>query len=276
MPTYRAGDPPKGIVARATLIIDSFDSPYEVLGLDDVAERTGLSSSSAHRLVTQLVESRWIARLRYGYRLGPRALSFVSTPYTSHLELRSASARPLHSLFLRTGTVVRLTVLDGLDELVLDQFSGRYAPLPTTNIGDRNCPCASISGRTLLSVLSPDSLAHLLNSRRRKCENCGPAHARIETDLAFIRRNGGMFVNRGLHPHDAPVAAAVVDITGLPVAAVSLGGRTGTGSARCLALVSEAVETIARNLGSPVNRHSRADGHRGTLSNDAASSQTSN
>lgn len=68
-----------------------------------------------------------------------------------------------------------------------------------------------------------------------------------------------MFVNRGLHPHDAPVAAAVVDITGLPVAAVSLGGRAGTGSARCLALVSEAVETIARNLGSPVNRHSRAD-----------------
>lgn len=260
MPSYRGDGPPKGVVARATLIIDSFDSPYEVLGLGDVVERTGLSTSSAHRLVTQLVESRWIARLRDGYRLGPRALSFVVNPYVGHRELRSAAARPLHSLLLRTGTVVRLTVLEGLDELVLDQLTGQHTPRPPTNVGDRNCPCASTSGRTLLSVLSPDSLEHLLNSRRRKCASCGPAHARLDSDLATIRRNRGMFVDHFAHPTDgAPVSAAVVDVAGMPIAAVSLGGRTGTSNARYLSIVSETVDTIARQLGSPVNPSSRAD-----------------
>lgn len=258
MPAYRSGDPPKGIVARATLIIDSFDSPYEVLGLTDVVERTGLSSSSAHRLVTQLVESHWIARLRYGYRLGPRALSFVANPYAGHRELRSAAARPLHSLLLRGGSVVRLTVLDGLDELILDQLTSRYTPRPTTNVGDRNCPCASISGRTMLSVLSPDSLAQLLHSRRRNCVDCGPAHARLESDLAVIRRNRGMCVGRGHLANSAP-AAAVVDIIGMPVAAVSISGTAGIPDIRPVSIVSSTAATIARNLSSPREPSPRAD-----------------
>ncbi|CAM3093717.1 helix-turn-helix domain-containing protein [Prescottella defluvii] len=236
-------------MARATLIIDSFDSPHEVLSLIDVMERTGLPSSSSHRIVTQLVDSDWIVRLRCGYRLGPRALSLLVNPRSSHRELRAASSRHLHSLMLRTGMVVRLTILDGADELILDQLSGRWSATPSTTVGDRNCPCATVSGRTLLSVLSPEALTQLLHTRERRCAGCGAAHARLESDLANIRRNDGILAARvGHDPGSAPHVAAVVDVTGVPVAAVSLGGRAGNPEIRHTVLVADAACAITAHL----------------------------
>ena len=71
--TARRETPPS-MVERMTLILDAFPGRTSTLSLEDVARRTRLPRSTAHRILDQLVRARWLEHTEFGYRLGPRAL----------------------------------------------------------------------------------------------------------------------------------------------------------------------------------------------------------
>lgn len=72
---------PRTVTARAMSILASFSQEHPVLGLADISRRTGLSSSTTHRLVSELTEWGALARTgHFQYRIGPmlRRLSTIA------------------------------------------------------------------------------------------------------------------------------------------------------------------------------------------------------
>ncbi|NED69805.1 helix-turn-helix domain-containing protein, partial [Streptomyces sp. SID10244] len=61
---------PLSMVERMTLIMEAFDRPLARLTLDEVTQHTGLPRSTAHRILDQLVQCRWLIHAKTHYSLG--------------------------------------------------------------------------------------------------------------------------------------------------------------------------------------------------------------
>src|SRR6478672_6191231 len=108
---------PPSMVERMTLILGAFDGATPRLTLQEIADRSGLPRSTAHRILDQLVKLRSL-------ELGGLAVA--------HNELREATAPLLHDLHLRTATTVHLAVLDRLDIVYIDKVAGRHGAAVAT------------------------------------------------------------------------------------------------------------------------------------------------
>lgn len=89
--TPRPCELPPSMIGRMTLIIDAFENRSSRLTLEEVAYRTRLPRSTAHRILDQLVGCQWLEHTSYGYRLGPRALGLGGQD-GSRGEIREAAA----------------------------------------------------------------------------------------------------------------------------------------------------------------------------------------
>ncbi|MGW4119620.1 IclR family transcriptional regulator [Nocardia sp. NPDC004711] len=145
---------PSNILDRMTLVLDAFDG-HESLGLTEIVNRTGLPSSSAHRMLDRLVRLRWLHREGRSYSLGIRLVELGSLAV--HQDRVHAAAREhLHHLYRATGMVVHLAVLDGDDVVYLDKIGGRLAPQVPTRIGGRLPAARTALGKALLAYRDHD------------------------------------------------------------------------------------------------------------------------
>ncbi len=81
---------PRTVTARVMAILSAFSQDHPVLGLADIRRRTGLSSSTTHRLAGELTEWGALARTSdMRYRIGPtlRRLSTVTLPDSAPLSV---------------------------------------------------------------------------------------------------------------------------------------------------------------------------------------------
>lgn len=145
------------MVDRFTSIIDAFDDATVGLSLDQVAAKADLPRSTTHRILDHLVRLSWVSHSDRGYGLGERAMSWGAGDATD-LRLRSAAAPVLHDLQIKTGAVVHLGVLAGLDIVHVDKLGGPSAPVVPTRVGSR-VPAQRVAlGLAVLAVQPPELL----------------------------------------------------------------------------------------------------------------------
>ena len=71
----RRNGTPRTVTARVMSILSSFSKEHPILGLPEISRRTGLSSSTAHRLAAELTDWGALARTSdLRYRIGPTLL----------------------------------------------------------------------------------------------------------------------------------------------------------------------------------------------------------
>ncbi|SPM33655.1 DNA-binding transcriptional regulator, IclR family [Mycobacterium rhizamassiliense] len=143
------------MVDRFTSIIDAFDDATVGLSLDQVAARAELPRSTTHRILDHLVRLSWVSHSDRGYGLGDRAMSWGAGDATD-LRLRSAAAPVLHHLQIKTGAVVHLGVLAGLDIVHVDKLGGPSAPVVPTRVGTRAPAPRLALGLAVLAVQPPE------------------------------------------------------------------------------------------------------------------------
>jgi DNA-binding IclR family transcriptional regulator len=239
---------PPSMAERITLIIDLFETPFDRLPLEDVARRTGLPRSTAHRILDQLIALEWLDHNRYGYGLGRRATRLVGGG-NDQTALRAAAAPMLHALSLRTGLVVHLAVLDHQHVMYLDKVGGAGATMVGSRVGGLAPAHSTALGKAILAWLEPEQVDSLLSGPlRRLTDNTVTDLTELHGQLALIRRRHGLAFERAeTSPGIDCVAVAIRDCDG-PVAAISLVGSADTSLERLAPLVMDAVARISAEL----------------------------
>ncbi|MEV7808484.1 IclR family transcriptional regulator [Microbispora sp. NPDC088329] len=253
-------EPPPSMVERMTLILDAFTGRSTRLTLEDVARRTHLPRSTAHRILDQLVRLNWLDHTSFGYSLGKRALGLGGRD-GGHGEIREAAAPVLHNLQIRTGMVVHLAVLDGAEVFYLDKVGGRFALSVPSRVGGRAPAHCTALGKAILAWLEPEQAEALVDGHINRPASRLPSRlpspltgraigdiGTLHQELNRIRRRRGLAFERGeCFPGISCVAAAVRGHEG-PVAGISLAGDDRTPLEKVAPLVVEAARQVSLAL----------------------------
>lgn len=142
---------------RVELILGALEE-NGFLTLSEIVQVTGLSRSTAHRLLSRMVQMRWLLRVGTRYELGVRMFELGSESLRNHWFHRIAYPR-LTELQSRVGNVVHMAYLDGPDVVYWERIgTGRFAAKLTTRIGGRRPAYRTALGKVLLAAEPPELL----------------------------------------------------------------------------------------------------------------------
>lgn len=239
--------------ASQTLLrgLDLIEAVSQGSGLD-LAERVGLSRSTAHRLATALVQRGFlVARPRAGYRLGPKMLE-LGFAARNQIDLVQMARPHLEALSAATEDMVRLGVLQNERAVYIDVVPGRRRVTIAHRPGDSQPLTSTSVGKSLiLDETETQWQARLAADVQRGRHPVDP-----DEWLARMRhfRTSGYTFGLGENDDDIRgVAAPVRDVSGQIAGAVSVTSAAQyMDEARMLALsvdVRAAAAAISAELG---------------------------
>lgn len=148
---------PTSSLDRVDLILDTL-SANGFLTLSEVVRATGISRSTAHRLLSRMVEKRWLLRIGTRYELGVRLFELGSEAVRNHWFHRIAYPR-LNELARVSGAVVHMAYLDGTDAVYWEKIgASAFSTQLTTRIGARRPAYRTALGKVLLAAEPPELL----------------------------------------------------------------------------------------------------------------------
>jgi IclR family transcriptional regulator, acetate operon repressor len=212
-------------IERALAVLTLFEGSTDDLGVSDIAQRTGLKVSTAHRLVRALCAGGVLVQdhRTERYALGPL---LVVLGRRAEERLGFARALPaIEELADRTGESVNLGIRAGHEVLVvLHASSGQ--PLRFDQAAGTRVPAhTSAMGKCLLAC-SPDpgSVVDELPALRRLTDRTITDRDRLADDLETVRSRGWALNDGERDPGVRAVAAPVLDPSGNAIAAIAVQG----------------------------------------------------
>ena len=213
----------RSVAGKVCAVLDAIGSAPAGLSATEVARRTGMPLSTAHRLVQTLAAWGGLERQADGrYRAGLRLWEVAaSAPRAGGLR---DSARPfLEDLYEATQQNVQLAVRDGGTALVVEHFATRAAVPTATRIGGRLPLHASGVGQVLLAYAPKAEQDEVLaGPLERYTEHTVTDPAELRRVLAGVRRSGVAVAVSAMPLPARAVAAPVAGRGGQVVAALSV------------------------------------------------------
>ncbi|GAC70362.1 IclR family transcriptional regulator [Gordonia soli] len=238
---------PLSMVERMTLIMEAFDRPLARLTLDEVTQHTGLPRSTAHRILDQLVQCRWLIHAKTHYSLGSRALTLGGRELAQH-ELRSAASPVLQSLAMRTGALVHLAILAGPEIYYLDMFGGRTGQRIASQVGGRAPAHRTAAGKAILAGLTPEYVDNQYSGPSRGARAHVGDIDGLHHELARIRARNGLAIERGECFRGLACVGAAIRSGEGPVGAISIVTRQDSALEPLAPMVVRAARTISDSL----------------------------
>lgn len=173
---------------RMDMILDAVEEAG-FLTLSGVMERTGLPRSTAHRLLSQMEQKRWLFRVGTNYELGVRLFNLGTNGLRNHWFYRQVLPT-LQRLQLQTGYVVHLCYLDGPDVVYWDKLgSGRFLWEVPTRIGGFSPAHTTAVGKALLAA-QPDGFVESLQPFAAVTERSVTGLAALKAELTEVHKRG--------------------------------------------------------------------------------------
>jgi IclR family acetate operon transcriptional repressor len=212
-------------IDRAVAILRCFDAHHAALGISDIARATGLSTSTAHRLLTSMTTNRLLDQgPDKRYRPGPLLVPLGRSGAVPS-SLREA-ARP-HMVALRDEvdeTVGLHELLPTYERAVVDQVES-YQELRRhyTDIGVPIALTHGAPGKAILSTLPwSRQKAALARGIEAVTDRTVTDPTALAAELATARQRGWAGSDAERTPGIRAVAAPVFDHTGMVVGALGL------------------------------------------------------
>ena len=213
------------VIERLVSLLDALAAQPDSVSLKELSLRTGLHPSTAHRILNDLVTSRFVDRSEPGaYQLGMRLLE-LGNLVKARLNVRDAALGPMRELHRATGQPVNLSIRQG-DEIVYIERAvsersgmqvvravGGRAPLHLTSVGklfltaDEARNVRAYATRTGLAGHTRNSITDIV---------------RLERELALVRARGYARDNEELELGVRCIAAGIRDDSGRLVAGLSI------------------------------------------------------
>ena len=206
---------------RALDLLEALASVHE-LGVSELAARTGLVPSTAHRLLATLTDRRYVVAERGRYRLGPRLGELTEGRTDPIYRLREAARPHLQAIQRATGETANLIVLEGVNAVYVDQVEGSRMIRMFTEVGSGVLAHTTGAGKAILAALPAERVSALYGERtlERITSRTLTTLAALEQDIARIRRRGFAIDDEEHEEGVSCVAAAVLAANGEPVAAL--------------------------------------------------------
>jgi IclR family acetate operon transcriptional repressor len=214
---------------RALDVLEAIGAAGE-LGVTELAARTALNTSTAHRLMATLAGRGYLSQEGGRYRLGPKLLELAGAR-----DLRTASVRALARPHLErirelTGESVNLVVLDGDRAIYVDQAEGTHSVRMFTEVGTSVAAHTSGAGKAILAHQPPDAVARLYPQSREPFDAPTPRTLRtlqaLQDDFARIRRRGYALDNEEHELGVSCIATPILNDAGVALAAISISAPT--------------------------------------------------
>ncbi len=213
------------VIERLVSLLDALAAQPDSVSLKELSLRTGLHPSTAHRILNDLVTSRFVDRSEPGaYQLGMRLLE-LGNLVKARLNVRDAALGPMRELHRATGQPVNLSIRQG-DEIVYIERAvsersgmqvvravGGRAPLHLTSVGklfltaDEARNVRAYATRTGLAGHTRNSITDIV---------------RLERELALVRARGYARDNEELELGVRCIAAGIRDDSARLVAGLSI------------------------------------------------------
>lgn len=213
-------------------------------GVSELARRSGLTKSTAHRQLSMLERAGMIERFDRGYRAGRRLRVLAQEVcHGHHARLADALMPFLVELLEETRHTVQLAVLDGAEVLCMGKLSRHHSVATRSRLGGR-LPAHCTAGGKLLLAFRPTvaadfvALPHQVMTSETVCER-----AQLTSELSDIRSRG-VAVDRGSNSLGVwCVAMPIIAPSGEAVAALSVCTPRGTN----FAAFGDALRRITRS-----------------------------
>jgi len=240
------------VLERAMRLLDALADRHEPTSLKDLALATGLHTSTAHRILNDLVTGRYVERVDSGvYQLGMRLLE-LGSQVRGRFNMRDAAAQAMTNLHKQTGQTVNLSVQQGDEIVYIDRAwsegsgmqvvraIGGHAPLHLTSTGKLFLAASDTRAvrayalRTGLPGQTPNSLTSL---------------ERLEAEVAQVRRLGYARDNEELEIGVRCIAAGIHNDTGKLVAGLSISAPNNRMQEVWVGLLTRTAREISEALG---------------------------
>lgn len=251
----RAPHDERTAVDKAFSILMAFGGDSRgAVGVSELARRTGLSKSTAFRLLSMLERNRVVERVGTSYRVGTLMDDIGSPAHTSvHNAIRDSLTPFLAELYERTHHTVHLAVLHGTEVVYLNKLYGHRPARSPSRIGGHAPAYATAVGKVLLAW-SPESTDQTLDAPLVAWTENTITDGQILLETLEVVRATGVAYDRGESLVGLScVAAPIMGRVGRPIAAFSISGPTG-------AIVTEDYEHVLRTVCYAASQAIRATG----------------
>src|SRR6266436_6048031 len=238
-------------VDRALLIIETLAEDDEGYRLCDLAIRTGLSTSTVHRLLATLEKRRFVQFDRYESKWHVGAQSFaVGATFTRRRNVVAQAVPYLRKLRDRTRETANLAVVDDEAIIVLTRVESREIMRSLTKVGGRVAMVASGVGKAVLATYSDDDVSAIIHHHGmpRLTEKSILRPGDLFRESATIRRQGYAVDDEEACMGLRCVAAVVYNDCSEPLAAISVSGMTSRVSDDRLPDLGRIVREVAAEL----------------------------
>ena len=180
-------------VRNAARVLRAFTHADQELGVTELSRRLGLGKSTTHRLVATLEAERLLEQdpATGKYRLG-LALYELGTTVTEHVDLHQASLPVLTTLRHRTGEMVHVAVLDGLEAVYVERLESPYMLPVFRRVGHRLPAHWTSSGKVLLAALPRPELERRLKGAEldARTSHTITDHRALVRELELVAKRG--------------------------------------------------------------------------------------
>ena len=240
------------VIERMMNLLDALAEHEESNSLKQLSEDTNLHSSTAHRILNDLVACRLVERGDGGtYRLGLRLLE-LGNLVKARLSVREAAQIPMRTLHKLTGETVNLSVRQGDEIVYVDRaYSersgmqvvraiGGRAPLHLTSVGK-----LFLSGDDAGQVRAYVTRTGLSGQTRNSITDL----SKLESELTLVKKLGHASDSEELELGVSCLAAGIFDDTGKLVAGLSLSAPTDRMQTGWLKALQETALQISKGMG---------------------------
>jgi DNA-binding IclR family transcriptional regulator len=247
-------EPGRSVTSRIMAVLGAFDNAAPRLSLSEIAARSGLPLTTAHRLLGELTAWGALARRSDGrYEIG-RRLWELGLLAPVQLELRQVAAPFLLDVHTATRDTVHLAVREDLSALYVERISGRESVPVVSQVGTRLPLHATGVGKVLLAWAPDDVIERALRAPARPTRHTVVEPGRLHRELAEVRRRGYARTAEEMSLGASSVAVPVtVERAGTPVVVGAL-GIVVPSHRRDPARLAPVLQVAARGIGREVGR----------------------
>jgi DNA-binding IclR family transcriptional regulator len=223
----RSKSAPVGVIGKVLQILELLDHSAYGLQLKDIAEKTGINKSTAHRFLRHLEAESYLFRDAAGTYMPGARLARLGTGVSFQTTLCRICRPTLENLRAATGETVNLAVLDGTEIVYLDVLESQQMFRLVSPVGMRRPAHCTSLGRAIVANLDDElqkeeilSSIQTAPSISRKANNT----SRLRKALRQIREQGFSLDDEETAIGARCVGAAIFGAEGSVVGGISVSG----------------------------------------------------